>query len=273
MKKTFFSLMLFILGTSSLSYCMTLEQRALVVTESLKDRGAIEIIQNLCDQYGEDRDSIEVSILSQTFKELDLCSTLAKWYYLLCGIKLENSELNYGFSIDELRVFNKLPAITLDDLFGNTLNLEKLKINDLTGLKNVPNISHVHFLNLANNQIAAIQPNTFVCCNELTKLCLASNNIKDVPKNAFNGLPHLDELSLAYNRIDELPNSLLDGLNNLNCLHLGGIQAARINSKLFEGHRNLQFLYYDVIGSSEQDSNSLRSKLKVLCPRLRIFLG
>ena len=177
--------------------------------ELLKGPVANAMVQDLHKKHNGDRNTIEAVILSLNLPE-DLASLLAKYWYLHYG---ENRNfilpnLDYGFSIEELRVHNKLPG-TFSILRIRTLNLSELKINDLSGLRNIPDINNLKALYLVHNQIANLVPGVFNGLNNLIILDLGSNELTNLVPGVFNGLNNLRTLDLHNNKLTEAQKEVL----------------------------------------------------------------
>ena len=100
------------------------------------------------------------------------------------------------------------------------LRLSYLRINDLKGLGNIPNIQEVLDLELNDNRLSELQPNAFNGLNNLIDLTLTRNRLKELLPNAFNGLNNLKYLYFIENQITQLPPNIFNGLNNLTFLEL-----------------------------------------------------
>ncbi len=114
-------------------------------------------------------------------------------------------ELNYGFSIEELATFNKLPDISGE----GKLNLMRLDIIDLTGLTNIPNIASVKKLVLTDNRLKTLPNGIFKGLNNLIILDLWKNNLTVLNEDSFDGLNNLRELYLSSNKLTTLPENLI----------------------------------------------------------------
>jgi len=170
------------------------EQRVLLATKSLAEQSAYRHIQTIYAECDGDAQNIELLLTAdECYVNCELSNLLAKWLYLIYRIK---SKLNYDVSIEELRVFNKLPAIQ-----NGTLDLSNLKINNLYGLKNIPGIEAARTLNLSNNQISEL-PNNFTGLNSFRRLDLSDNQISELPNN-FTGLNSLQWLYFSGNHISQ----------------------------------------------------------------------
>jgi len=203
MEKISFSLILALACIASASYCMSPGQRKFMATKSLKEQCAVLQIQTIYAQCHGDKRAINACVLGERYKNLDLSVMLAKWLYLLHG-KKGNSlvpKLKCGFSVEELRIFNKFRIrIQLSGANHWTLDLSSLRINDLTGLRNIPGIACVTHLLLCCNRIESLQPNTFKGLH-FKFIDLGRNFLAELDPAAFNGLDNLKCLGLRANPI------------------------------------------------------------------------
>jgi len=123
----------------------------------------------------------------------NLLALIAKYWYLNYGQDRNyiSPKLDYGFSIEELQAFGKLPVIE-----NNELDLNNLRINNLTGLQSIAGIAQIITLNLRGNQLTAL------------------------PLDIFKGLNHLQALYLDHNQLIALPSIYLRALSIYNYLIL-----------------------------------------------------
>ncbi len=159
----------------------------------------------------------------------------AKKWYLAHGRKLKipaswiekhfpgqtpKQVLDYGFSIqDYLNSPVLQKEIQVTTYTGKPLlNLQFMKINNLQGLQNIPNIKTVKILYLMGNQLTTI-PDAFAGLTNLEKLYLYSNQLTTIQAGAFAGLTNLKELYLNNNLLTTIPDAFA-GLTNLVVLYL-----------------------------------------------------
>ncbi len=76
-----------------------------------------------------------------------------------------------------------------------------MKINDLKGLQNIPNIKTVQYLAFENNQLSTIQPDAFAGLTNLKELYLGYSKLTTIQPNAFAGLKNLEWLALDNNQL------------------------------------------------------------------------
>ena len=138
----------------------------------LKAPLANAMIQDLYRMHQGDRELIEAIILSLDFPD-EFKGLLAKYWFLNYGQDYSDvgnrekafilPELDYGFSIEELLAYDKLPKIQ-----EKVLMLFSLRINDLTGLTSIPGIKTVENLFLVSNKITRLPPGLFAGFNVFT---------------------------------------------------------------------------------------------------------
>ena len=100
------------------------------------------------------------------------------------------------------------------------LDLDNMKINNLYGLQNIPNIKTVQSLYLGSNKLTTIQSNAFAGLPNLKELVLLANQLTTIQPKAFAGLLNLTTLYLSYNQLKAIPTNALAGLTNLTRLDL-----------------------------------------------------
>ncbi len=130
----------------------------------------------------------------------DVLPEIARQYYLHYWIPLQHSSIadgSWGVSVRELLENNRNQVLPWRD----ALNLSDCYINNLDGLKDIPERDQVVALWLEHNQIAVIKPEVFNGLNNLKHLHLSHNQITTIEKGVFNGLNRLEFLWLDDNRI------------------------------------------------------------------------
>ena len=131
-----------------------------------------------------------------------------------------------GFSIkDYLTIPALQKKIQITTVLGKlTLNLQLMKINNLQGLQNIPNIKTVQKLYLNKNKLTIIPTNAFAGLPNLTELVLDKNKLTTIQPNAFAGLTNLKTLWLSNNQLTTIPPNTFAGLPNLKRLGLNNNQ-------------------------------------------------
>ena len=225
--------------------------------ELLKGPVANEMVQDLHKKHNGDRELIEAVILSLNLPE-DLAGLLAKYWYLNYG---ENRNfilpnLDYGFSIEELRVHNKLPKVD-----RVVLVLSKLRINDLSGLRNIPGLNNLRFLVLRFNKLTNLVPDVFNGLNNLVQLDLHNNKLTNLVPGAFNGLNNLIILDLSSNELTNLVPGVFNSLNNLMTLRLANNKLTNLVPGVSNGLNNLIILDLSSNQFAEAQKEVLRKQL------------
>lgn len=75
-------------------------------------------------------------------------------------------------------------------------------------------------MNLRNNQIATIDPETFSHTKKLENLFITNNQLTTIDSRLFNGLTELNWLELNENKISTLESGCFADLDKLSILHL-----------------------------------------------------
>ncbi len=200
-----------------------------------------------------------IAQFSKKYKKEYLNKFLKQWY-LKYGKELKLSDwikkhfpgqtpeqvLYYGFSIQDYlnspALKNKMPQIKTIGWRTKSLHLNDMKINNLYGLQNIPNIGTVQRLGLSDNQLTTIQPNAFAGLPKLGALFLGNNQLKDIPTNAFADLTNLKLLRLQGNQLTTIQPKAFAGLTNLTHLDLANNQLKDIPTNAFAGLTNLIYL-------------------------------
>ena len=186
--------------------------------------------------------------LQKTPEELKKWSLaeLGRQYYMLYGIQLDTGA-PWGVSIqdylDSPELKNKMPQIKTNHKGETDLSLNNMKINNLYGLQNIPNIKTVQSLYLGSNKLTTIQSNAFAGLPNLKELNLYNNLLSTIPTKAFAGLTNLKELVLMGNQLTIIPTKAFAGLTNLEELYLNNNLLTTIQSNAFAGLTNLEGLY------------------------------
>ena len=81
-------------------------------------------------------------------------------------------------------------------------------------------VTKIQTLDLSNNKIQKLDPNTFVNFTSLTSLKLNNNLINDIDLAWFVNMPFLTTLNLNNNRLTYLPTGIFYGLTSLTSLDL-----------------------------------------------------
>jgi hypothetical protein len=103
----------------------------------------------------------------------------------------------------------------------NRENLSKYLVEKKI-IKQTNDLNNLVILDLRNNQIRSIEPNTFNGLNKLTYLYLQNNQIASIDVNTFKGLTKLTDLRLdgnLFNEIDNVSNKIFKGIKFLMLLN------------------------------------------------------
>jgi len=175
----------------------------------------------------------------------ELQNLLAKAWYLNYGNKgdfifEEDPAFDYGFSIEELGSYGKLPG-----KISGSLDLTNLRINELTGLREIENIKSVTTIRLDNNRLTTLPQGIFQGLNSLQELHLDGNRLITLPQGIFQGLNCLYQLHLFNNKLTKLPQGIFHGLNGLWQLSLCDNRLTTLPQGIFQGLNSLQQLRLD----------------------------
>ncbi|XP_029657302.2 leucine-rich repeat-containing protein 4-like isoform X1 [Octopus sinensis] len=112
------------------------------------------------------------------------------------------------------------------------------------GLTSIPQPipPNVEYLNLAENDIQAINEKTFQNLSSLETLYLNGNNIDKIEIGTFDDLTRLTYLSLSSNDIKELKPDTFRNLSSLTSLYLSHNDIQAINEKTFQNLSSLKTL-------------------------------
>lgn len=184
-----------------------------------------DIAKKLHDNLNNKRDIEER--LNRVYDQQDRAEIAKQYFYLYGEVEYDgfdpeirdeqflNVNCDYGFSIEELLKNNMIPCI--EKSFGFIrLNLDNLRINNLEGIKEIPNIGCVQVLYLRRNRLTDIKHQAFKGFNNVEYLFLDSNIINNIETHAFEGLDKLDFLYLKRNpTLKAIPPKAFYGLNKL----------------------------------------------------------
>lgn len=245
MKKILFIFLFLSAAVTSISHCMTSEQRALMATESLKDHCAFHLIQKIHADCVGNSEAIEARISEAPYKAFDLSGLLAKWYYLIYRCELPKyPEKDYTLSEVLLQKRAKLK-----DQYS--LNFTYCKISNLTGLKNIPGIANTRHILLPDNHLKDLQEDDFDGLESLEMLVLGYNPLTALRPNAFKGASKLQEIFLEHTPI---------------C-------AEELNPEVFQGLTQLKHLYFDEGQFTSPESlNDFKKAFKKKFPNLEIHV-
>lgn len=208
----------------------------------LKDALANAIIRLTHDQNGGDREIIEAIISTLPYPD-QFKALLAKFWYLNYGAGQNYilADSDYGFSIEQLRAFNKLP-MPQPGFTGLELRIDGLRINDLTGLRMIPGIESVYTLSISHNRLTKLKPGALSALRGMHYLHLNNNLLTRLADGAFSGLNSLVHLNLSHNLLTDVKSGVFKNLINLWDLDLSNNKIKTIEPGILEGLNTLRIL-------------------------------
>lgn len=91
----------------------------------------------------------------------------------------------------------------------------------------------INSLSLAENEITAIDPGTFVRLKTLKILSLRDNKLQTLDEKSFHGLSNLEILDLSYNKLTNLPSETFSVLRSLKTLSLSHNAIENLEGEVF----------------------------------------
>jgi len=164
---------------------------------------------------------IELTLTNNLIQELAERS-LTKFIRLL-QLDLSNNPIK--------KIDNKSFLHTLQNL--NTLKFNNVSLSTLPTL-NLPHLAH---LELSDNIISVIEPQSIARSRGIRYLDLSNNLLQDVPRYLWKYMTKLQVLHLQYNPIDILDTSSFSDLHNLRHLDIRGLSLQYIDTRLLHDHR------------------------------------
>lgn len=142
---------------------------------------------------------------------------------------------------------------SIDDVLRNNFdNLPKLRSLDLSdnNLSTIDpetfnNLPTTEEINLRNNKIAFIFNETFVNFPYLKDLDLSRNKIELLNPSAFISLPELQKLALEHNELTKLPDKIFSRNPMMENINLSGNKLNQIDPETFENLPNLKEVNLD----------------------------
>lgn len=119
-------------------------------------------------------------------------------------------------------------------------------------------------LELQDQKIKNINPNSFAKAERLIQLNLSGNEIKTLKANGFVGSKNLEYLLVSDNQLDTIEEGAFNGLTKLHRLDLNGNKLASIHENTFEPLGNLKIvqLHNNKISSLHANILKFNSKLE-----------
>ncbi|KAG5672604.1 hypothetical protein PVAND_002719 [Polypedilum vanderplanki] len=166
--------------------------------------------------------------------------------FTITGVHQSKGRRDAGVKFVEFS-FSNLSHIP-EQLFRKFPNLEYLSVNGvgLKSLTTVRNASELKVILGNNNQITALEADSFIDSVELEILSFRKNQISEINVQAFHNLGQLRELYLADNKINNLHMNTFGSLISLEILSLSGNLLQSIDLELFHANHQLrEILLYD----------------------------
>ncbi|GAB5366187.1 hypothetical protein AAMO2058_001123200 [Amorphochlora amoebiformis] len=121
-------------------------------------------------------------------------------------------------------------------------------------------------LNLAGNRISYLTRGTFHSLTSLRSINLNRNSVSEVPHGVFEGAPQLVEINLFENNISAVYDGAFRGIKELKHLHISRNQIRSLSKDVFENLDNLEYLslFENDISELHPDCFKPLKKLKFL---------
>ena len=182
---------------------------------------------------------------------------------MLDGNKLTNVDFTNMDLLIKLNLSHN--HITSLNQFRSLQNLRVLDVSDnqITQIEpnTFANLEFLHFLNLSNNSLHLLQTFTFVGLFNLSVLNLSGNNITNVTSDAFFPLKMLSELNLSNNKLVKLDDHTFANLTNLKVLNISHNKLEHLRHQLFENMMFLNVLDVEANYLQDVEYNQIISKL------------
>ena len=164
---------------------------------------------------------IEVKLTNNVIPELAMRSVTK--FISLRQIDLSNNPIK--------KIDNK--SLLFEPKYLNTLKLNNISISILP----IFNLAYLAHLELSQNMISLIDPQSFSKSRNIRYLDLSRNQLQDVPRYLWKYMTKLHTLLLQYNPIDILDTSSFEELKNLRHLDIRGLNLQYIDTRLLHNHR------------------------------------
>lgn len=197
------------------------------------------------------REIIQVPILLKEATDLkdkgaisqDSFDVIGRIYYLknnkkiIPGLSKNALQFNVRDYLDYMphAIVLKPDEVKIDETIhrGYSLDLSKLNLNNLDGLKEINNIDKVMYLYLRENLLTEINDDSFEGADALIGLSLGKNQITRITSQAFAHLTHLVDVGLNDNFITSLPADLFKNNDQLGGVWLTGNQLTHLDKSFF----------------------------------------
>lgn len=184
-----------------------------------------------------------ISIDTNAFKDLEIKRLNLASNQLTV---LDNSALSGLIRLKDLNLScNRLTR--LDPKLFSNLKKRQHKFSD--NLKNLVHhhnhhkqmkIPHLTQIDLKNNQLTSLEPDTFHGLTNLESLSLKSNKLVNLDSNCFTDLINLKQIELSFNMLNSIDSRCLFGLINLRKVDFSRNNIKSLNANLFNGLVNLE---------------------------------
>ncbi|XP_063708813.1 leucine-rich repeat-containing protein 15-like [Culicoides brevitarsis] len=124
--------------------------------------------------------------------------------------------------------------------------------------------SKLEYLLMDSIKIEEVAENAFHRCTNLKTLNLFDNRIKKLHPNTFKGLTNLEKIWLNSNKLTELDDNLFEDLHNLRVLSLSGNDITHFAPEILRNNRNLETIWLH----SNDLLNLDVEKIVEFCPNL-----
>lgn len=173
--------------------------------------------------------------IHKNFSELDLANNNLEAFdlswinYTMKRLNLKNNQIN--------QIFGSYCTIKEIDLSGNKLNTVPC---DCTNKSPV-----VEYLNLANNVISTVTPQTIAELTNLKELHLEFNQLKVIKAGTFASLQKLVYLNLSHNIIENFEMGSVDNIKNVELFDVSYNRLKQLKRYMMHTFANLKHLHLE----------------------------
>ncbi len=220
--------------------------------------------------YAHDNRVVLDDLIRDNMPKGELLPKIAQQYYLHYREKLQHpliADDSWGVSVRDLLKNNQIPTIINPAVHKLSLSGYPVKINNIDGLLDIPDIHQVKYLYLSDCLIQTRQLNILNELVNLRELYLDNNKINTIEAEIFKKLTRLETLELTNNKITTIQKGSWEGLNNLKFLALNNNQITRSDSGAWSTLTQLEMLNLDNNRLNKQEVKKIRQELQ---PRVKI---
>lgn len=150
-----------------------------------------------------------------------------------------DTDSNGEISTEELRNAKGQPKVVADYHLNNVLDLEGLKLTDISILKDLgPNIRAI---NLDGNSIENLPVLEYA--TSVTHMFLGGNKIRDLKPNTFSAMPSLEYVDFDGSSLGDVPQGIFSQNPKLKVLSLMNANVTSLPADLIKHNPNLTELY------------------------------